>query len=180
MYWICTEVYCILLANKKISVVLCKCISVCRPIFFSSPVFCNYFFLALIFSMVNSPPPVSVYRANFFPRIPMCRKNLITIILLTFRQHLRALRLFGGKAHSDLLDTAVFLQDQLDEYGMLYENKIMHLKRVHAGYVVTQETTRRLLLGVELRSRSMPYNFVSTVFFAEFRKSNSYFKKQIC
>lgn len=44
----------------------------------------------------------------------------ITISLSTLRRHLRTLRLFRSKAHSDLLDVAMFLQDQLDTHGMLH------------------------------------------------------------
>ena len=43
-----------------------------------------------------------------------------TISLSTLRRHLRTLRLFRRKAHSDLLDIAMFLQDQLDRYGVLH------------------------------------------------------------
>ena len=57
----------------------------------------------------------------------------ITISLSTLRRHLRTLRLFRRKAHSDLLDVAMFLQDQLDIYGMLHGYKMMHLKCIQAG-----------------------------------------------
>ncbi|KAM7382146.1 hypothetical protein PAMA_012828 [Pampus argenteus] len=83
----------------------------------------------------------------------------ITISLSTLRRHLKTLRLFRRKAHSDLIDIAMFLQDQLDIYGMLHGYKMMHLKCIQAGYVVTQETIRRLLKildphGVQLRHRN--------------------------
>ncbi|XP_039665194.1 uncharacterized protein LOC120564368 [Perca fluviatilis] len=85
--------------------------------------------------------------------------NGIVISLSTLRRHLRTLRLFRRKAHSDLLDIVVFLQDQLNRYGMLHSYKMMHLKCVQAGYVVTQETTRQCLKildpqGVQLRRRN--------------------------
>ena len=62
----------------------------------------------------------------------------IMITLSTLRRHLRTLQLFRRKAHSDLLDVALFLQDQLDRYGMLHGYKIVHLKCIQAGHVVTQ------------------------------------------
>ena len=40
----------------------------------------------------------------------------IVISLLTLHRHLRTLRLFRWKAHSDLLDIVVFLQNQLNRY----------------------------------------------------------------
>ena len=57
----------------------------------------------------------------------------ITISLSTLRRNLKTLRLFRRKAHSDLLDIAMFLQDQLDIYGMLHGYKIMHLKCIQAA-----------------------------------------------
>ncbi|XP_053302891.1 uncharacterized protein LOC128461802 [Pleuronectes platessa] len=82
----------------------------------------------------------------------------VCISLSTLRRHLSSLRLFRRKDYSDLLDVAVFLQDQLSEYGMLHGYKMMHLKSIQVGYVVTQETIRHLLKildprGVELRRR---------------------------
>ena len=47
-----------------------------------------------------------------------------TISLSTLRRHLKTLRLFRRKAHSDLLDIAMSLQDQQDIYGMLHGYKI--------------------------------------------------------
>lgn len=83
----------------------------------------------------------------------------IIISLSTLRRYLRTLRLFRRKAPSDILDVATFLQDQLARYGMLHGYKLMHMKCIQAGYVVTQETIRRLLkildpCGVQLRHRN--------------------------
>ena len=54
---------------------------------------------------------------------------------------------------------ARFLQEQLNQYGMLHGYKLMHLKCIQAGLVVTQTTIRHLLLildprGVQLRKRN--------------------------
>jgi len=43
---------------------------------------------------------------------------------------LSTLRLFRRKAHSDLLDIAMFLQDQLDIYGILGKKS-----SIHVGYI---------------------------------------------
>lgn len=64
--------------------------------------------------------------------------DVMTISLLTLRWHVATLSLFIRKTHSDLLDIAMFLQDQLDKYGMFLENKMMHLKCIQDGHVVTQ------------------------------------------
>lgn len=51
----------------------------------------------------------------------------ITISLSNLRRQLRTLRLFRKKAHSDILDIAMFVRGRLDKYGMLHQYKIMHL-----------------------------------------------------
>ncbi|KAF7651773.1 hypothetical protein LDENG_00105740 [Lucifuga dentata] len=58
----------------------------------------------------------------------------IVISLSTLRRHLKSLHLFRRKGRSDLLDIAVFLQDQLSRYGMLHGYKMMHLKCIQAGF----------------------------------------------
>lgn len=68
------------------------------------------------------------------------------------------LGLYRRKAQSDLLEVALFVQEQLNEYGMLHGYKFMHLKCIQAGLVVSQSTVRVLLKildprGVQLRSR---------------------------
>ncbi len=70
------------------------------------------------------------------------------MVLLLVRQLVQTPQDFAPvqtKEHSDLLDIAVFLQDQLNRYGMLHGYKMMHLKCIQAVYVVTQETIRQLL-----------------------------------
>lgn len=57
-----------------------------------------------------------------------------------------------------MLEVALFLHDQFNQYGMLHGYRFMHLKCIQAGLVVTQSTVRALLKildpqGVQLRSR---------------------------
>ena len=83
----------------------------------------------------------------------------INISTSTLRRHLNSLGLFRRKAQSDLLQVALFLQEQFNQYGMLHGYKLMHLKCIQAGLVVTQTTIRHLLLlldprGVQLRKRN--------------------------
>ena len=49
----------------------------------------------------------------------------------------KSLGLLRRKAESDLLQVALFLQEQLNQYGMLHGYKLMHLKCIQAGLVVT-------------------------------------------
>ena len=77
----------------------------------------------------------------------------------TLRRHLKSLGLLRRKTQSDLLQVALFLQEQFNQYGMLHGYKLMHLKCIQAGLVVTQTTIRHLLLlldprGVQLRKRN--------------------------
>lgn len=80
----------------------------------------------------------------------------INISMSTLRRHLKSLGLFRRKAQSDVLDVALFLQEQLNQHGMLHGYKFMHLKCIQSGLVVTQRTVRHLLKildpqGVQLR-----------------------------
>ena len=43
----------------------------------------------------------------------------INISMSTLRRHLKSLGLFRRKAQSELLQVALFLQEQLNQYGML-------------------------------------------------------------
>ena len=69
----------------------------------------------------------------------------INISMPTLRRHLKRLGLFRRKAQSDVLDVALFLQEQLNQHGMLHGYKFMHLKCIPSGLVVTQRTVRHLL-----------------------------------
>ena len=46
----------------------------------------------------------------------------INISMSTLRRHLKSLGLFRRKAQSDLLQVALFLQEQLNQYGMLVQS----------------------------------------------------------
>ena len=69
----------------------------------------------------------------------------INISMPTLRRHLKRLGLFRRKAQSDVLDVALFLQEQLNQHGMLHGYKFMHLKCIPSGLVVTQRTVWHLL-----------------------------------
>lgn len=69
----------------------------------------------------------------------------IDISMSTPRRHLKSLGLFRWKAQSDVLDVALFLQEQLNQF-----------KDTNSALVVTQRTVRHLLKilnpqGVQLR-----------------------------
>jgi len=83
----------------------------------------------------------------------------INISMSTLRRHLQSLGLFRRKAQSDLLEVALFIQEQLNQYGTLHGYKFMHLKCIQTGLVVSQRTVRYLLKildpeGVQLRLRN--------------------------
>ena len=58
----------------------------------------------------------------------------------TLLRQLKSLGLFRRKAQSDVLQVALFLQEQLNQYGMLHGYKCMHLKCIQAGLVVQNPT----------------------------------------
>ena len=61
----------------------------------------------------------------------------INISMSTLRRHLKSLGLFRRKAQSDLLQVALFLQEQLNQYGMLHGYKLMNLKYNYTAPALT-------------------------------------------
>lgn len=86
------------------------------------------------------------------------RMDGIEISMSTLQRQLKLLGLFRRKAQSDLLEVALFVNEQLNQYGMLHGYKFKHLKCIQAGLVASQYTVHVLLKildpqGVQLRSR---------------------------
>uniref|UniRef100_A0A096M6N5 Integrase core domain-containing protein n=1 Tax=Poecilia formosa TaxID=48698 RepID=A0A096M6N5_POEFO len=82
----------------------------------------------------------------------------VIISMSTLRRTLEKMGLHRRKNHSDPLDVAAFLIDQVESYGSLHGYKFHHLKCIQQGYVVSQTTVRHLLKfldpsGVEQRRR---------------------------
>lgn len=55
-------------------------------------------------------------------------------------RHLKSLGLFRRRAQSDVLDVTLFLQEQLNQHGMLHGYKFMHSKCIQTGLVVTRSS----------------------------------------
>ncbi|XP_016336667.1 uncharacterized protein LOC107684819 [Sinocyclocheilus anshuiensis] len=77
----------------------------------------------------------------------------------TLRRHLKHLRLYRRKNQTDLLEVALFLMNELDRYGKPHGYKLLHLKCIQAGFVVSQCVIRHLLGildpdGVQMRRRN--------------------------
>lgn len=60
----------------------------------------------------------------------LCHRAAL-LSISTLRRHLKSLGLFRQKAQSDVLDVALFLQEQLNQHRMLHGYKFMHLKCFH-------------------------------------------------
>ena len=74
------------------------------------------------------------------------------------RRLLRIMGLYRRKELSDILDVAVYVDQELSKSGQLHGYRWMHLKCIQNGFVVNQETVRLLIkmfdpVGVELRKR---------------------------
>lgn len=69
----------------------------------------------------------------------------IIISMRTLHWHLKHLRLYRWKNQTDLLEVALFLMNELDRYGKLHGYKLLHLKCIQAGFVVSQRVIRHLL-----------------------------------
>ncbi len=77
----------------------------------------------------------------------------------TLRRHLKRLRLYRRKNQTDLLEVALFLMNELGRYGKLHGYKLLHLKCIQAGFVVSQSVIRHLLgildpEGVQMRRKN--------------------------
>jgi len=74
------------------------------------------------------------------------------------RRHLTRLGLFRRRQHSNVAEVALYILKELELYGQLLGYRMMHMKCLQAGFVVSRETVRRLLNlldpeGVSLRSK---------------------------
>jgi len=82
----------------------------------------------------------------------------VYISIRTLRRHLKTLGLYRRKNKTDILDVALFLTHQTDVCGSNDGYKLHHLNCIQEGYIVTQDTVRRLLHiidpdGIDLRRR---------------------------
>ena len=75
------------------------------------------------------------------------------------RRLLRIMGLYRRKELSDILDVAVYVDQELSMSRQLHGYRWMHLKCIQNGFVVNQDTIRLLIkkmfdpVGVELRKR---------------------------
>jgi hypothetical protein len=84
--------------------------------------------------------------------------NGLVVSMRTLKRILKRLKLFRRVHYSDTVEVAMFLMDEVQKAGQFLGYKMMHLKCIQNGYVVTQETVRELLHivdpeGIELRRR---------------------------
>jgi hypothetical protein len=85
--------------------------------------------------------------------------NRIVISIRSLRRILSKLKLFRRKHISNIFDVAMFVMEQVEQSGQLYGYKLLHLKCIQNGFVVSQETIRFLLQiidpdGVNTRKRN--------------------------
>ena len=84
--------------------------------------------------------------------------NGVVPSLRSLRRILASAQLFRRKNHSDILDVALFITEQVEKSGQLHGYRIMHLICIQEGFVVSQYTVRLLLHiidpeGISLRKR---------------------------
>ena len=89
----------------------------------------------------------------------LAQNDGIIISKSTLERTLKRIGLYRRKHKTDLLQVALFIQEEVEKSGQLHGYKFIHLKCIHKGYVVTQETVRHLLhiidpVGVATRSRN--------------------------
>ena len=61
------------------------------------------------------------------------------------RRYLTRLGLYRRRQHSDVADVALYILKEIELYGQLLGYRMMHMKCLWAGFVVSRETVRRLL-----------------------------------
>lgn len=91
-------------------------------------------------------------------QVSLAVKHGIAISERHLRRHLNRLRLFRRKDHTDVAEVSVFVMNELRTCGQQLGYRMMHLKCVNAGLVVSRETVRHLLgvldpRGIELRRK---------------------------
>ena len=64
----------------------------------------------------------------------------VILSLRTLRRILNNINLFRRKNRSELLDVAMFLEEEIQKSGQMHGYKMMHLKSIQRGYVVNQDT----------------------------------------
>lgn len=64
----------------------------------------------------------------------------LNISMSSLCRHLKSLGLFRRRAQSDVLDVTLFLQEQLNQHGMLHGYKFMHSKCIQTGLLVTRSS----------------------------------------
>lgn len=88
----------------------------------------------------------------------LAKHDGIVISMRTLKRVLKRLGLYRRLHFSNIVDVALFLTDEIHKSGKLFGYRMMHLKCIQNGFVVTQETIRQLLHiidpeGVESRRR---------------------------
>ncbi|PIK52036.1 hypothetical protein BSL78_11049 [Apostichopus japonicus] len=106
-------------------------------------------------------------RIHYYFRLGLTNNEMITALseldnITLSKRHLKRLMgnegLFRRKNHSDLLDVAIYMYNELERSGKLHGYRWFHHKLRNNGYNIDRETVRNLLKlldpeGVELRRR---------------------------
>ena len=89
----------------------------------------------------------------------LARTNGVVLSLRSLRRILSTAHLFRIKNYSDILNVALFITEQVEKSGQLHGYRMMHLKCIQEGFVVSQNSVRLLLHiidpeGMSLRKRN--------------------------
>ena len=91
-------------------------------------------------------------------RVSLAVKHSIVVSVRQLKRHLSRLRLFRRKHHTDIAEVTVFIMNELRTCAQQLGYRMMHLRCLNAGLVVSRDTVRHLLglldpRGVELRRK---------------------------
>ncbi|XP_071956877.1 uncharacterized protein [Antedon mediterranea] len=77
----------------------------------------------------------------------MFMEHDVLLSVRTLKRRLKEMSLFRRKYHSDILDVAMFIEDQINASGQLHGYRWMHMRCKQNGLNVDKETVR-IILGV--------------------------------
>lgn len=75
----------------------------------------------------------------------LAQSHRIVVSIRTLKRHCRALGLFRRKQHTDLEEVMAFIQQEIHRSGQMQGYRWLHLRAIQTGYVVQQDTVRRII-----------------------------------
>ncbi|KAK1154813.1 hypothetical protein AOXY_G27781 [Acipenser oxyrinchus oxyrinchus] len=109
----------------------------------------------------------ALVKIRFYFRLGLSHKHIleclahldgIIVSIRTLKRYMKRAKLFRRKNKSDVLEVVLYLMGEIEHSGQLHGYRIMHLKCIQGGFVISQNEVQMLLSiidreGVALRRR---------------------------